>query len=143
MWFDDHSGELTELMPGKLSKDPSTGTRLIKPTATGKNPLFKDGEREKYIHIISGNQNRESVFLSLLNWPEQEEETVNLQNNSNDRPANQNHKHSSQKETGGFKFVSLEEEPEGPLQADDKGQAWYEQNLHRGKKALGQCFSVL
>lgn len=29
------------LIPGKLSKDPSTGTRLMKPTATGKNPLNK------------------------------------------------------------------------------------------------------
>lgn len=30
----------TELIPGKLSKDPSTGTRLMKPTATGKKPLL-------------------------------------------------------------------------------------------------------
>lgn len=32
---------LTFLIPGKLSKEPSTGTRRMKPTATGKKPLFE------------------------------------------------------------------------------------------------------
>ncbi len=70
-------------------------------------------------------------FLSV--WPEQEEETVDLQNDSNDRPADQNHQHSSQEEAGGFYFVPLEEEPERSLQADDEGKARDEQNLHDEK----------
>lgn len=37
----------TELIPGKLSKEPSTGTRLMKPTATGKKPLSTAKEERK------------------------------------------------------------------------------------------------
>lgn len=52
--------------------------------------------------------------------PEQEKKAVDLQHNTNNWPADQDHKHTSQKEACGFKFVPLEKESEGALQADDK-----------------------
>lgn len=75
------------------------------------------------------------LFLFRVNRPEQEEEAVDLQNNSDDGPAEQHHKHSSQEEAGGFRFVSLEEESERALQADDERKARDEQNLH-GKQMV-------
>lgn len=68
---------------------------------------------------------------TYLRSPEQEKEAIDLQNDSDNRPADQNHKHPAQKEAGGFEFVPLEEESEGPLQADDKGQTRDKQDLHR------------
>lgn len=67
---------------------------------------------------------------------EQEEETVDLQNDSNDRPADQHHKHSSQEEAGGFYFVPLEEESERSLQADDEGQAGHKQDISNGEESF-------
>lgn len=122
-------------MPGKLSKDPSTGTRLMKPTATGKNPLWKTEMGRDQTVLIQDTKDKTIRFLGVwddLNEPEQEEESIDLQNDSDDRPANQNHKHSSQEEAGGFHFVPLEEESERPLQANDEWQACDKQNL-RGK----------
>lgn len=63
------------------------------------------------------------VFHRRLTRPEKEEETVDFQDDPNDRPSKQNHKNSSQEEASGFRFVSLEEEPEGALQADDERKA--------------------
>lgn len=65
--------------------------------------------------------------------PEQEEKAVDLQNNSDDGPANQHHQHTSQEETGGLHFVLLEEEAEGPLQPDDKGKSSNKKDLQRKK----------
>lgn len=76
-------------------------------------------------------------LVSVKTWallPEQEEEAIDLQHNSNDGPANEHHKHTSQKEPGGLHLVLLEEEPEGPLQPDDKRKASNEQDLRREKR---------
>lgn len=59
---------LTVLIPGKSSKDPSTGTRLMKPTATGKNPLWKR-RRQKHFTCIHECDNKELIFLMFeLTW---------------------------------------------------------------------------
>lgn len=64
-----------------------------------------------------------SVCLCCFLSPEQQKETVDLQHDSNDGPANQHHKHASQEEAGGLYLVLLEEEAEGPLQPDDEGKS--------------------
>lgn len=61
--------------------------------------------------------------------PEQEEEAVDLQHNSNNGPANQDHAHAPQEETGGLHLVLLKEEAKRPFQPDDKGQPGNEENL--------------
>lgn len=71
-------------------------------------------------------------FLS----PEQEEKAVDLQHHSDDGPANQHHKHTSQEEAGGLHLVLLEEEAEGPLQPDDEGKSGNKQDLCRNKWAV-------
>ncbi len=70
--------------------------------------------------------------------PEQEEKAVDLQNNPDDGPANQHHKHTSQEETGGLHLVLLEEEAEGPLQPDDEGKSSNKKDLQwkRGSPTL-------
>lgn len=68
--------------------------------------------------------------------PEQEKKTIDLEQNSNNGPANQHHKHSSQEETGGLHLVLLEKEAEGPLKADDKGESSNEENISNSQK----CF---
>lgn len=54
---------LTELIPGRFSKEPSTGTRLMKPTATGKKPLLT---RQKGVNslINSHKQQGKTAFGS-------------------------------------------------------------------------------
>lgn len=69
------------------------------------------------------------VFCFLS--PEQQKEAIDLQHNSDDGPANQHHKHASQEEAGGLHLVFLEEEAEGPLQPDDKGQSSNKQDLQQ------------
>lgn len=61
--------------------------------------------------------------------PEQEEEAVNLQDNSNNGPAYQDHTHTPEEETGGLHLVLLEEEAKRPFQPDDKGQPSNEEYL--------------
>lgn len=72
-----------------------------------------------------------SEWLLLFLSPEQQKETVDLQHNSNDGPANQHHKHASKEETGGLHFVLLEEEAEGPFQPDDEGKSSNKQDLQQ------------
>lgn len=71
-------------------------------------------------------------FVFIL--PEQEKKTIDLEQNSNNGPANQHHKHSSQEETGGLHLVLLEKEAEGPLKADDKGESSNKENLQKQKR---------
>lgn len=66
--------------------------------------------------------------------PEQEEEAVNLQHNSNNGPTNQNHAHASEEETGGLHLVLLKEEAKRPFQPDNKGQSSYKEYLQEEKK---------
>lgn len=73
-------------------------------------------------------------MASFVLSPEQEEESINLQHNTNDGPTNQNHTHASQEETGGLHLVLLKEESKRPLQADDKGQSSNKQYLQEEKK---------
>lgn len=61
--------------------------------------------------------------------PEQEEEAVNLQDNSNNGPAYQDHTHTPEEETGGLHLVLLKEEAKRPFQPDDKGQPSNEEYL--------------
>lgn len=104
----------------------------MNPTATGKNPLWtrsmSNVSRGKKCVRVRG------VFNHPLTWPEQKEESVDFQDNTDDRPAGQNHKNASQEEAGGFRFVPLEEEPEGALEADDKRKACHEEDLHTDTK---------
>lgn len=73
-------------------------------------------------------------FVFIL--PEQEKKTIDLEQNSNNGPANQHHKHSSQEETGGLHLVLLEKEAEGPLKPDDKGESSNKKNLQRQKQRV-------
>lgn len=43
---------LTELIPGKFKRYPRTGTLLIKPTTTGKNPLWERHQKSVLVFII-------------------------------------------------------------------------------------------
>lgn len=72
-------------------------------------------------------------FLCLPS-PEQQKETVDLQHDPDDGPANQHHKHASQEEAGGLHLVLLEEEAESPLQPDDKGESSNKKDLKKEKK---------
>lgn len=67
----------------------------------------------------------------MMNFPspEQEEEAVNLQDNSNNGPAYQDHTHTPEEETGGLHLVLLKEEAKRPFQPDDKGQPSNEEYL--------------
>lgn len=102
--------------------------------------------------LLIQDSDDKDLFSFCLSRPEQEEETVDLQNDSNDRPADQHHKHSSQEEAGGFYFVPLEEESERSLQADDEGQAGHKQDLHNKRRRTrwdtsqvkwGRCLTVV
>lgn len=82
--------------------------------------------------VVSVRSYFESLQFLLL--PEQEKKAIDLQHYSDDGPANQHHKHTSKEETGGLHLVFLEEEAEGPLQPNDKGQSSNKQNLQQKKK---------
>lgn len=43
---------LTELIPGKFKRYPRTGTLLIKPTTTGKNPLWERHQKSVLVFIM-------------------------------------------------------------------------------------------
>lgn len=116
---------LTELMKGRLSREPRTGTLRIKPTTTGKKPL-QEARGEMMM------MKKDLALRSETNTapsPEQEKESVNLQHNANNGPPDQDHTHAPQEETGGFHLVLLEEEAKRPLQSDDKGQSSHKQYL--------------
>lgn len=66
--------------------------------------------------------------------PEQEKKAIDLQHHSNDGPANQHHKHTSEEETSGLHLVLLEEKAESPLQPDDKGESSNKQDLQQKKE---------
>lgn len=68
--------------------------------------------------------------------PEQEEKAVDLQHDSDDGPANQHHKHTSEEETGGLHLVLLEEEAEGPLQPNDEGESSNKQDLQQKMRVV-------
>lgn len=83
-------------------------------------------------------------FLLCFLSPEQQKEAIDLQHHSDDGPANQHHKHTSQEETGGLHLVLLEEEAEGPLQPDDKGESSNKQDLQWKKHfTLPKHFTTL
>lgn len=73
------------------------------------------------------------IFFVLCS-PEQQKETVDLQHDSNNWPANQHHKNAAKEETGGFHFVLLEEEAESPFEANDEGKSSNKQDLRAKKK---------
>lgn len=73
------------------------------------------------------------------NWeeaPEQEEEAVNLQDNSNNGPAYEDHTHTPEEETSGLHLVLLKEEAKRPFQPDDKGQPSNEEYISNSQ----ECF---
>lgn len=86
----------------------------------------EDSENQMTVSHILPFQSAISVLCSgrcCILLPEQQEKAVDLQHNSDDGPANQHHKHTSEEETGGLHLVLLEEEAEGPLQPNDKGKS--------------------
>lgn len=61
--------------------------------------------------------------------PEKQEEAIELEANPNNGPADQNDQHTTEEETGGLHLVLLKEEPEGPLETNDKCQTYHKKNL--------------
>ncbi len=76
------------------------------------------------------------TLTHCFHLPEQKEEAVDLQHDSNDGPANEHHKHTSEEETGGLHLVLLEEEAEGSLQPNDEGKSSNKQDLQKRKKQV-------
>lgn len=63
------------------------------------------------------------------NSPEKEEKSIDFQDDTYNRPSDEHHENTSQKETGGFHFMPLEEEPERAFQSDNKWETCDEQDL--------------
>lgn len=122
-------------------KEPSLGTKSHRYTL-----LYHGVALAHFVHIRTdegqvedGAQDRYSSDEAHYDWeepPEQQEEAVDLQHDSDDGPANQHHEHASQEETGGLHLVLLEEEAERPLQPDDEGESSNEQDISNSQ----ECF---
>lgn len=66
--------------------------------------------------------------------PEEADEAVSLQQHAQDRPAHEDDEDPPQEEAGALQLLPLEEEGEGPPEADDEDQAGEEEDLGGGKR---------
>ncbi len=67
------------------------------------------------------------------NSPEKEEKSIDFQDDTYNRPSDEHHQNTSQKETGGFQLMPLEEEPKRPFQSNNKWETCDEQDLQTQK----------
>lgn len=116
-------GEVEERAKDGYSSDKTNGN-------------WEEAPRRENTHTHTSVLTKSSTDLILMKFtsPEQEEEAVDLQHNSNNGPTNQDHEHASEEETGGFHLVLLKEEAKRPFQPDDKGQSSNEEYLQEEKK---------
>lgn len=98
-------------------------------------------------HSIHGRADEGQVEQGAQHWnppdeahhhreeaPEEEDKSIHLQENPQDGPPDEHNEHPSQEKTGRFQLMSLEEEAEGPLQANHKGQAHHKQDVSNGQE---------
>lgn len=114
---------LTPPIPGIFRNLPSSGTRLKKFTATGKNPLHRRRNTKWLNEFTNGWSTNESIL------PEQQKESIGFNDHSNNWPSQQDNNDAAEERYRCLDLSSLEKETERSLQSNHTRQTTNEQNL--------------